>query len=624
MTAELLGADSDDHIELINTTILESYLWDWHRVPYTMMRQGMIQLHTPVEDPRIDEWILSNEKWLRTVDSPRWQHGLVTLNNADIVFPKSSLTDTGRTITRPKVLPGFQVLCDSRASEILIQPSTEAFKKSFEYMTDGLLKNLDWANVFVAGGMALGTLVSVRRPGCDLDYVGEQYDLSDIDIYIYGLSAADATTKIRTIYKTFRSNVGPGTPTLAVKSSKTITFYARHPLRRIQIILKLVESPKDVLLNFDIDICAMGWDGCDVWMLPRAARALETGSNVFTMNLIHGHYLSERRASHPQRIFKYGSKGYGIRFLPSYVASLKYSGEIRPETPSGENNTTLDMEQLAEDARIRTEEKYEEMDPIHRNSRLSFFGLDDGQPRKSCLTGFTLFMCHVSHWEITRRNNATLDDLAPAYISYEDTYEDNPSGFGYWGYRWDGAFRRGAFIDHIRRSNRTEIERWSRTDTTQRLQHHGVEHDDELDDAQRITCDSKMEVLLESSHDIKIPVLLPCEFAAYANEVVKQMSGGAYLPILKPAVLGVARPAQSDQEGLFIWSISSDLMWQQEDRRIDELFEVLLAFRRVNMPIQADEDLQTPKLLAELARREIRASDADEFKSFSRWIAQGA
>ncbi|KAK7065057.1 hypothetical protein R3P38DRAFT_3420468 [Favolaschia claudopus] len=50
------------------------------------------------------------------------------------------------------------------------------------------------------------------------------------------------------------------------------------------VVLKLVRSPRAVLLNFDLDICAMGWDGSDVWMLPRAARALETGYIVFTMN----------------------------------------------------------------------------------------------------------------------------------------------------------------------------------------------------------------------------------------------------------------------------------------------------------------------------------------------------
>lgn len=118
-------------------------------------------------------------------------------------------------------------------------------------------------------------------------------------------------------------------------------------------------------------------------------------------------------------------------------------------------------------------------------------------------------------------------------------------------------------MDHINKSNRTDVRKWLQTDTTGRMRGHSVKHGDELDDAQRITYASRMDALLDSAHDIKIPVLLPPDFAAYANKVVSQMPGRAHLLILEPAV-------PSSQEGLFFWTIPSDLMWQQEDRRIDE------------------------------------------------------
>jgi hypothetical protein len=60
------------------------------------------------------------------------------------------------------------------------------------------------------------------------------------------------------VFDTFCANLGPEAPKLVVRNSTTITFYSQYPLRRIQIVLKLVESPKTVLLNFDLDICAMG------------------------------------------------------------------------------------------------------------------------------------------------------------------------------------------------------------------------------------------------------------------------------------------------------------------------------------------------------------------------------
>lgn len=104
----------------------------------------------------------------------------------------------------------------------------------------------------------------------------EQWVSSDIDIYVYGLDPRTATDKMRHIYDVYRRNIPVDDPVLVVRNSKTITFYSKYPTRRLQIVLKLVKTPKDVLLNFDLDICAMGWDGSDLWMLPRAARALES------------------------------------------------------------------------------------------------------------------------------------------------------------------------------------------------------------------------------------------------------------------------------------------------------------------------------------------------------------
>lgn len=71
-------------------------------------------------------------------------------------------------------------------------------------------------------------------------------------------------------------------------------------------------------MNFDLDPCSLGFDGRELWLLPRAARALQSeklvhygipyeidigtaGYTVFTMDLVHGHYLGQRRASQESR-----------------------------------------------------------------------------------------------------------------------------------------------------------------------------------------------------------------------------------------------------------------------------------------------------------------------------------
>lgn len=110
---------------------------------------------------------------------------------------------------------------------------------------------------------------------------------------------------------------------LVVKNAHTINFIPSYPHRRIQIILKLSPSPTDILLNFDLDACAIGFNGAHVLMLPRCARAIETGYSVFTMDMVWGHRLSHRAASQEDRILKYADRGFGLRILPSYARSLE-------------------------------------------------------------------------------------------------------------------------------------------------------------------------------------------------------------------------------------------------------------------------------------------------------------
>ncbi|KAJ7711821.1 hypothetical protein B0H16DRAFT_1480030 [Mycena metata] len=284
--------------------------------------------------------ILVNERWLRDSQHDDWRTGMLTLEDAPVIFPNSILTSEARLVFRFDALPGFEILCEDRESHICIQPSTTAFKRNFEVLSDHLLDNLDWNNVFAAGGMVLGALMVVRPSAFHSHHPGH-WASSDIDLYLHGLSADAANKKILHIFDVFRSNLPTGMRTLVIRNSHTITFYAEYPIRRVQIVLKLVSNPKDVLLNFDLDVCSLGWDGANVWMLPRAARALER-CNTFTMNLLHGHYLSERRATQPQRIFKYADRGYGIRFLPSYISSLSTQG------PANANDV---LTQLGDEAR---------------------------------------------------------------------------------------------------------------------------------------------------------------------------------------------------------------------------------------------------------------------------------
>lgn len=79
-----------------------------------------------------------------------------------------------------------------------------------------------------------------------------------------------------------------------------------------------------MLLNFDLDPCAIGFTGTTVYFLPRCARALETGYTVFTTDLVEGHHLGDRRETQLPRIYKYADRGFGIRILPQYIRHLEH------------------------------------------------------------------------------------------------------------------------------------------------------------------------------------------------------------------------------------------------------------------------------------------------------------
>ncbi|KAJ7721707.1 hypothetical protein B0H16DRAFT_1473763 [Mycena metata] len=480
--------------------VLERYIWDWHMMPYLMLRRSLLRLsngggygnwgdshrpHRPlVADPRIDEWILDNEIWLRR-EHRDWRHGLVTLVDAETIFPNSLLSETARIITRSDDLPGFTILGETRRQELRIQPSTDSFKRTFLAMSDGLLRNMDWANIIIAGGIVLGSLVNVNPP----QHEPEMVALRHRHIHPWAVS-------------------------------------------RIQIILKLASDPKDVLLNFDLDICSMGWDGSDVWMLPRAARALETGYNTFTMNLIQGHYLSERKASQPQRIFKYARKrlvlgpGTDICTLPSSLHGMVFL-PVRTST-----------------------------------TQWAFVGL----VRYRALHNPNAACRILGNGSNLQQYNYREGSLGIHFLRHGMTEEII-------SYAWDARFNGAAFSASIIRSNMEDVDEWRLNDFRGRLRQHGVLCNDQLNRAQRMTSASNVKDILGTEKDIRMLVLLPVDFAIYANALVNEAqadAGSEERRLLEPVVNGMADIPTTQQEGLFLWTIGPQLLWQHMDRRIDD------------------------------------------------------
>lgn len=109
----------------------------------------------------------------------------------------------------------------------------------------------------------------------------------------------------------------------------------------------------------------------------------------------------------------------------------------------------------------------------------------------------------------------------------------------------------------------------------------GPQHKDgpQFKSALRISYASTIKAILAKPKDIILPVFLPSDFAAFANDTVRaamKEHGIAVYTILTPASpldvkqIVVAADSGSDVHGLFLWRIDKHVMWQQLDRRIDE------------------------------------------------------
>ena len=322
--SKTLAADVEIVAVSLSSTTLRQLLSD-PRTPYYLLRKFLTLPATLVTKDRsmvdVDELVLQNERYMRTRDSNRDDKYLVTLDELSEILAKAPQNDGPLSFKRkdpPK--GGLEILDGLRETDVTIQASSASFGEVFDRITGGALRGLDWSNVLVLGGMVLKTLLHTD-PSKDNDKAVRD---PDIDVCIYGLGPQDANRKVEEIHDIWVRNL-PETAQarLVVKNACTINFIPSYPHRRIQIMLRLPPSPTDAFLRCDLDVCAIGFDGSRVLMLPRCARAIETGYSVFTMALIWGHRLSERRESKISRIFKYAGRGFGLRILPSYARSLE-------------------------------------------------------------------------------------------------------------------------------------------------------------------------------------------------------------------------------------------------------------------------------------------------------------
>jgi len=187
--------------------------------------------------------------------------------------------------------------------------SRDEWLTNWNRFTHSQFAGLDWRNVFVAGGSVLSSLSALSSTAADSSSSSPSSSSSsttdaavDIDLFLYGLNAQQATRKVQEIYDVISRNTNNTSGVL--RTANAITILGQYPYRHTQIILRLYDSPAEVLLGFDVDCCCVGFDGQNVYALPRAVRALNARYNLVD--------LSRRSTTYELRLFKYSKRGFCV------------------------------------------------------------------------------------------------------------------------------------------------------------------------------------------------------------------------------------------------------------------------------------------------------------------------
>ena len=93
-------------------------------------------------------------------------------------------------------------------------------------------------------------------------------------------------------------------------SRVTVSIHSQYPYRAIQIVLRLYQSPAEILAGFDVDAPCCIYDGTRVWANPRAIVAMMRQCNLVD--------ITRRSPSYEVRLAKYASRGFEI-----YVPDLR-------------------------------------------------------------------------------------------------------------------------------------------------------------------------------------------------------------------------------------------------------------------------------------------------------------
>lgn len=330
-----IEADFKAVADSLTETSLQQLLRD-PRAPYHVLRafhalpQSYLTKEVSGTERRavdIDEAVLQNDRYIR------FRGGLTNTDGKYIVGLKAfaaihspATADPNKTLAITRECPpkgGLELLDKYRQRTLRIQQNDAAYTKNFEKITQGALSGLRWENLVVAGSTAFQALL-------DMDHTAHVNDcnVNIISIFLYGLDATRAGLKLREIESLWKSNLNPSAEVCVLRTESFVEFRVNRPYKSAHVALTIFQSPTEILSHFHLDAHAIGYDGRQVLMIPRCARAIETGYSIFTTDLIMPRHLNhhlEISSRTMNDLIKLAHLGFGIRILPCHVKSLEKS-----------------------------------------------------------------------------------------------------------------------------------------------------------------------------------------------------------------------------------------------------------------------------------------------------------
>lgn len=230
-----------------------------------------------------------------------------TTRNKDFLFLDS--------VCKKRAVPGPQ-------PQLVCVESMASFRTNFNREWPNILHRIDpilvGEPVIIAGGSVLRALTSSNNIRTGGDLWGDK--TSDIDVFLYTKDPEEANRISKRIFDALAMD---NETWVVIRSRGVINI---HRFRnesvdtKVQIVLRLYDSPTEVLAGFDVDCCLCAYDGRNVWLAPRCVSALESGTNI--LNPLHAW---PNRASYEFRLAKYASRGFAVSVVGIDRRRVDYS-----------------------------------------------------------------------------------------------------------------------------------------------------------------------------------------------------------------------------------------------------------------------------------------------------------